>query len=67
VIENLSIRGMSCERCVMSVTGALKRLPGVKAVKVSLAEQQAEISFDESVVSLQDMRQAVEDVGFEAY
>jgi len=60
----LPINGMTCASCVSHVEGALKNLPGVSNVTVNLATNKANLSYDPQRVKLDDMRRAVEDVGY---
>ncbi len=60
----LPISGMSCASCVSHVEGALKELPGVSNVVVNLATNKANFSYDPQLIKLDDMRRAVEDVGY---
>jgi Cu+-exporting ATPase len=46
------------------VEGALKELPGVSNVTVNLATNKASLSYDPQHVKLDDMRRAVDDVGY---
>jgi copper chaperone len=41
----LKVGGMSCEHCVKHVTEALRDLPGVSEVRVTLDRGQAEVVF----------------------
>lgn len=61
---SLPISGMSCASCVSHVEGALKELPGVSSVLVNLATNKANLIYDPQLVSLDDMRRAVDDVGY---
>jgi P-type Cu+ transporter len=61
---SLPILGMSCASCVSHVEGALKELPGVCNVIVNLATNKASFTYDPQQVSLDDMRRAVDDVGY---
>lgn len=61
---SLKIKGMSCQHCVMSITKALKGLKGVKDVKVSLEKGNAEIDYEDSIVTLSQMKEAVSDAGY---
>jgi Cu+-exporting ATPase len=61
---SLPILGMSCASCVSHVEGALKELPGVSNVIVNLATNKASFTYDPQQVSLDDMRRAVDDVGY---
>jgi len=60
----LPISGMTCASCVSHVEGTLKELPGVSNVVVNLATNKANLSYDPQRVKLDDMRRAVEDVGY---
>ena len=61
---SLPISGMSCASCVAHVEGALKELPGVSNVVVNLATNKANLTYDPQQVKLEDMRRAVDDVGY---
>jgi len=60
----LPISGMSCASCVSHVEGALKELSGVSNVVVNLATNKANLSYDPQLVKVDDMRRALEDVGY---
>ena len=62
----IAVAGMSCQGCVQSVTAALQALPGVEQVEVSLASGQASIACDPALVSAAELRQVVEEAGFDA-
>jgi len=62
----IRVEGMSCGGCVRSVTAALKSLPGVADADVSLESAQARVRYDPATVSEQQLREAVEDAGFDA-
>ncbi len=62
----LKVSGMSCGGCVKSVTGVLEALPGVKKAEVSLEKGEAVVSFEAGAVTREQMKQAIEDAGFEA-
>lgn len=42
--REFAIEGMSCEGCVNNITSALKVVPGVKSVEVSLKDKKATVS-----------------------
>ncbi|KAM8784570.1 copper-transporting ATPase 2 isoform 5-T5 [Rhynchonycteris naso] len=62
----LAIAGMTCASCVQSIEGVISQREGVQQVSVSLAEGTGTILFDPAVVNPEELRAAVEDVGFEA-
>ncbi|RCV22003.1 hypothetical protein SETIT_4G185100v2 [Setaria italica] len=60
------IGGMTCANCVNSVEGILKKLPGVKGAVVALATSLGEVEYVPSLISKDEIVQAIEDAGFEA-
>lgn len=65
MITTLRITGMTCNGCVRHVDRALRDVPGVTAVEVSLPEQRAKVVHEESA-SLGALIAAVESAGYEA-
>ena len=58
----LKIEGMHCSKCVERVNGALCELQGAKDVKVDLGRGCATLETDATV---EQIKEAVEDLGFE--
>ncbi|MDD9149460.1 MULTISPECIES: copper chaperone CopZ [unclassified Sporolactobacillus] len=63
--RTLEVEGMSCDHCKMAVSGALNGLDGVSAVSVDLAAGKVDVSYDEKKVSFEQMKDAVEDQGYD--
>ncbi len=61
----LKLKGMSCVACEELIRRELKKLEGVKEVSVSYSKEIAEISFDETKVSLADIVDKIEGKGYE--
>ena len=61
----VSISGMSCAACVGKVEKAVKALPGVAQVSVSLATSQATIEFSRRAQSANVVMGAIERLGYE--
>lgn len=61
----LNINGMTCNGCVNSVTHALNQVQGVLQVQVHLNLHQAVICFDDNQTHVHQLKQTIEDVGFE--
>jgi len=59
----LHIDGMSCGHCISRVQKALARVEGVHVDQVGIGS--ARVTWDPEVVSLQRLREAVEDAGYE--
>lgn len=62
----LKVSGMTCMGCVNSVTRVLKAAPGVSQASVSLDPPQAVVEFDAAHTTPAQLRQIVEDAGYEA-
>lgn len=62
----LAIAGMTCASCVQSIEGLISQREGVQQISVSLAEATGAILYDPSVINPEELRAAVEDMGFEA-
>jgi len=60
----LGICGMNCEHCVKSVTAALKSVPGVTEVHVSLKPAQARVTYDPVHVSQEVLASAIKAAGY---
>ncbi|MBU1048529.1 heavy metal translocating P-type ATPase [Candidatus Bipolaricaulota bacterium] len=63
--QELQINGMHCASCSQSVERALKAVAGVEDASVNLLGENATVTHDGSV-TLENLRQAVKDVGFTA-
>ena len=61
----VKVDGMTCAGCVRSVTNVLQALPGVETAAVSLEQGQATVSFDAEQISVESLRRAIEDAGYE--
>ena len=62
----LSIEGMTCNSCVKSIEGTIGDIPGVKSIKVFLGEKTGEIIFNPDLTTENDLKDAIDDMGFEA-
>ena len=61
---NLKIEGMHCTGCSTRLEKILNNLEGVETAKVSLEEKKATIKYDETKISLESIKEAIEDAGF---
>lgn len=59
----LKVEGMSCGHCVNSVEGALRTVGA--SGKVDLASGTVKVEFDETNVSLDKIKAAIEDQGYD--
>ncbi|CAI0392638.1 unnamed protein product, partial [Linum tenue] len=60
------ITGMTCAACSNSVESALRSVNGVVSASVALLQNRADVVFDPSLVKDDDVKNAIEDAGFDA-
>lgn len=66
-VANIHIEGMTCNSCVQSIEGMISQRKGVSSAKVSLAEHQGVFEYDPLVTTPEELREAIEDMGFDAF
>jgi copper chaperone CopZ len=62
----ISIQGMHCHHCEVTIQKALSRQPGVHEVEVDFNSGQASVLFDRDAVSVAQLMEAVTDAGYQA-
>ena len=62
--EVLTVEGMTCNHCKMTVEGAAVSLSGVGDAKVDLKAKTLTVSFDETKVDQGQIKSAVESQGY---
>lgn len=67
-LEKLEVKviGMTCAACSNSVEKALRNLSGVYSASVALLQNKADVTYDPSKVKEEDIKEAIEDAGFDA-
>ncbi|XP_029372161.1 copper-transporting ATPase 2 [Echeneis naucrates] len=60
------IEGMTCSSCVQSIEGRMSQMAGVQSIEVSLRDKKGIITFDPCLTEPEQLRAAVEDMGFDA-
>lgn len=63
--KTLNVQGMSCGHCKMAVEGALEKLDGVSAAEVNLDAAKVDVKYDESKVSFEALKEAIEEQGYD--
>lgn len=61
----IPVQGMTCMGCVSSVKRVLGNLPGITQAEVSLEQAQATITYDSGKTSLQAIKAAITDAGYD--
>lgn len=59
------VLGMACSVCAANVEKKLSSLKGVKSASVSLVSRTALIDFDPAVITLQDMKREISEIGYD--
>ncbi len=60
----LKIPAIHCGGCVKTVTRTLEALPSVNVTEIDPATKLARLQFEESAVNLDQIREALDEVGF---
>ena len=60
----LSVPGMTCPVCPITVKKALSRVEGVSKVDVTFENRKAVVTFDDVKTSVQQLTKATEDAGY---
>ena len=62
--ETLKIPALHCGGCADTVTRVLSALPSVEVTHTEPETKLVDVRYDESAVSLEQIREALEEVGF---
>lgn len=65
VTTQLIVEGMSCSHCVNSVKKAVSVIQGVHHVDVNLNNKTVTVEHDDVTASLQAIKEAIEDQGYD--
>jgi mercuric ion binding protein len=60
----LSVPGMTCVTCPITVKAALRQVEGVNTVDVRYEERDATVTFDDAKTSVEALTQATTDAGY---
>lgn len=60
----LSVPGMTCAACPITVKKALSKVEGVSKTDVSFDKREAFVTFDDARTSVQKLTKATEDAGY---
>jgi copper chaperone len=61
----LKVEGMSCNHCVNAIEGSVGKLEGVSKAKVNLTEGNVDLEYDSSKVSLEKIKDMIDDQGYD--
>jgi copper ion binding protein len=63
--KTLSVPHISCDHCKTSIEGAVFTLTGVEAAQVDINQKTVRLTFDERAISLTEIVDAINAVGYE--
>lgn len=64
--RSIRIEGMECAACAKAVERAVKKLQGVTEANVNLATEKLNLIYDDTIVSIPDIKASVEKAGYKA-
>ena len=63
--ETIKVEGMTCQRCVQTITEALNDITGLNTVNVDLVNKEVSVKFNENETKLKKIFDKTIEVGFE--
>ncbi|MCL2045647.1 MAG: cation transporter [Oscillospiraceae bacterium] len=63
----LSVEGMTCNHCVMTVTKALNTMLGIESVVVDLDTETVTVVYNPSITDLVKIKNEIEEVGYDVH
>jgi copper chaperone len=61
----LNVEGMSCGHCVKAVESSVGGLNGVASVKVDLENKTVDVEFNQGEVTLEAIKETIDDQGYD--
>lgn len=65
-VVELTITGMTCQGCANHLTSALSDKSGVVKLDVQYSSKSATVTFDPSIVKMEEIIRAIEEAGYKA-
>ncbi len=63
---SIPVSGMTCANCAANIERGLKKLQGIKEASVSFASEQASVTFEPGEISLSDITEKINSLGYKA-
>ena len=60
----LSVPGMNCDLCPLTIKKAISKVPGVASVEASYEKKEAVVTFDDSKTSVEALTKATANAGY---
>lgn len=61
----LNVNGMSCEHCVKSIKNGLLDKNGIAFVEVSLKDKTVKIDYSDVVITSDEIKNVIEEIGYD--
>lgn len=61
----IKVKGMMCAGCEKRVNAGLLKLEGVRFVQANSKTGEVQLEFDEALVTLDDMKETIEEIGYD--
>ena len=61
----MRVGGMTCASCAQTIENALRKKKGVREASVNLATEKAAVTYSPNEISYKEVRDVVEDVGYQ--
>lgn len=61
----ITVEGMTCGHCKSAVEGALSKLDGVASAEVDLNAKNVTVKFDESKITVDQLKTEIDDQGYD--
>jgi Cu+-exporting ATPase len=62
----IKILGMHCASCAINIEKALKSTKGITEANVNFASEKANITYDQEIITLEEIKKIISDLGYEA-
>lgn len=61
----LNVNGMTCGHCVKAVETSVGALAGVQEVKVDLTEKKVSVAYNEDAVTVEQIKETIDEQGYD--
>ncbi len=61
----VTVYGMTCENCRKVIINGLEKINGVQKVSVKLPNRLVEVEFDPEILTLDDIKKLIQELGYD--
>lgn len=66
VKKKITVYGMTCEKCRVTIIRGLEKVIGIERVSVNLPDSLVEVHFDDSLLTIDDVKREITALGYDA-